>query len=102
MRHVDTGSATITFAEADWVPRDKRAYRCPVVVEAEDGGGFSAYCPYLPGVVSQGATAEAMVACMREALAVVLEVCLASGMPIPWKQAVVPEGAKWITVEVSV
>ena len=43
-----------------------------VVLEAQEGGGFTVYAPALPGCVSQGETAEEALANIREAIGLYL------------------------------
>jgi antitoxin HicB len=54
-----------------------------VVLEADEGGGFVALCPGLPGCVSQGATRAEAVENVREAIEGYLESLRAHGDPLP-------------------
>ncbi len=58
----------------------------PVIIEplsAEDGGGFIATVPDLPGCMSDGETAEAALANVRDALAAWIEKARALGRTVP-------------------
>jgi antitoxin HicB len=58
----------------------------PVVVErltADDGGGFAAYAPDLPGCMSDGETQEEALANVRDAIAAWLEEADALNRQIP-------------------
>ena len=58
----------------------------PVIVSplsAEDGGGFSATVPDLPGCMSDGETPEEAIANVQDAIAVWLEAARDLGRPIP-------------------
>lgn len=58
----------------------------PVIIEplsAADGGGFIATVPDLPGCMSDGETAEAALANVRDAIAAWIEETRALGRPVP-------------------
>jgi antitoxin HicB len=58
----------------------------PVIIEPlpeDEGGGFVALVPDLPGCMSDGDTAEAALAAVRDAVAAWLEEATALGRPIP-------------------
>ncbi|RJG46344.1 type II toxin-antitoxin system HicB family antitoxin [Mesorhizobium sp. DCY119] len=58
----------------------------PVVIEplsAEDGGGFSAVVPDLPGCMSDGDTPEQAIANVQDAIAVWIEAAQDLGRSIP-------------------
>lgn len=58
----------------------------PVVIEPlseEDGGGFVALVPDLPGCISDGETPEEAVANVQDAIAAWLEAAADHGRPIP-------------------
>ena len=44
-----------------------------VVLEAQEGGGYTVYVPTLPGCVSQGETIEEAVTNIKEAISLYLE-----------------------------
>jgi len=77
-------------------------YRCLICVEAELAGGFSAYVPSLPGVVSEGDTEAEAIKHMTEALLGALRSYRDDKLPIPWRQeetAVTGDVfSKWIVV----
>jgi antitoxin HicB len=54
-----------------------------VVLTPEDGGGYSAVVPGLPGCASQGETRTEALAMIREAIELYLESLEAHGDPIP-------------------
>ena len=58
----------------------------PLLVEplpAEDGGGFVAYVPDLPGCMSDGETPEEAVTNVRDAIVCWMEAAEDQGHPIP-------------------
>ncbi|HEV3185860.1 MAG TPA: type II toxin-antitoxin system HicB family antitoxin [Xanthobacteraceae bacterium] len=58
----------------------------PVIIEplaAEDGGGFIAAVPDLPGCMSDGETPEEALTNVRDAIAAWLDEARALGRPIP-------------------
>ena len=58
----------------------------PVVVEpmsAEDGGGFAAIVPDLPGCMSDGETPEQALGNVRDAVAAWIETARDLGRPVP-------------------
>ena len=58
----------------------------PVLIEplaAEDGGGFVATVPELPGCMSDGDTPEEALANVRDAVAAWIEEARALGRPVP-------------------
>jgi predicted RNase H-like HicB family nuclease len=82
-------------------------FRCGVVVEQEDDGSFSVYVPRLPGVASQGDTAQEALANIEEALAGALASYIHDGVEIPWEgesdhgdEVMVGARKFWITVNV--
>jgi predicted RNase H-like HicB family nuclease len=57
--------------------------RYTVVLEHETDGGYVAIVPALPGCVSQGDTRNEVLGNVREAVALYVEDCIASGDPVP-------------------
>jgi antitoxin HicB len=58
----------------------------PVIIAplaVEDGGGFSAMVPDLPGCMSDGQTPEEAVSNVQDAIAIWIEAARALGRPIP-------------------
>jgi antitoxin HicB len=58
----------------------------PVIIEPlpeDEGGGFVALVPDLPGCMSDGETAEAALASVQDAVAAWIEEATALGRPIP-------------------
>lgn len=53
-----------------------------VILEAEEEGGYSVYCPALPGCYSQGDTVEEALANIREAIQLYIETLKDLGKPI--------------------
>lgn len=47
--------------------------RLPVVLTPDEGGGFVVVCPVIPGCISQGNSADAAVANIREAIMVCID-----------------------------
>ena len=54
-----------------------------VILEREYEGGFSIYCPALPGCASQGETEQEALENIREAIACFLEACDKERRPFP-------------------
>lgn len=54
------------------MPPEKRVFT--IILEGEDDGGYSVYCPALPGCVSQGDDRSEALENIKEAIALVLEV----------------------------
>ena len=60
--------------------------RYPVVLEPlppEDGGGFVAFVPDLPGCMSDGETPEQALTNVRDAIAAWVEAAAEDGRPVP-------------------
>ncbi len=55
----------------------------PVVLESDPQGGFTAFVPTLPSIVTQAETVEDALARAREAIELTLEDMAADGEPIP-------------------
>lgn len=47
--------------------------RFTVILESEDGGGYSVYCPALPGCVSQGDDRQDALENIKEAIGLILD-----------------------------
>lgn len=54
-----------------------------VIIEPDEGGGFVASCPSLPGCHSEGETLEEAIANIREAIELYIEVLEEDGRAIP-------------------
>lgn len=87
-----------------WFDPESKMYRCEIRLEPDVGGGYSAYIPELPGVVSEGETEQEAVGNISEALRGALRSYLDSEQPIPWRKEVEPlridEVRTWIVVDV--
>lgn len=66
-----------------------------VMLERDPDGGYVVSVPALPGCVSQGDNREEALANIREAIALYIEDCQASGDPVP-----VEEGREYVDVQV--
>jgi antitoxin HicB len=58
----------------------------PIIIEPlpeHEGGGFVALVPDLPGCMSDGETAEAALASVKDAVAAWIEEAVALGRPVP-------------------
>lgn len=60
-----------------------RIYHFTVVIEADEAGGYYAFCPPLPGCYSQGDTLEETRANIREAIQCHIESLLKDGQLVP-------------------
>lgn len=56
-----------------------------VILEAEEAGGYHAFCPVLKGCHTQGDSLEEAMANIREAIEVYLESMVAHGERIPFE-----------------
>ena len=54
-----------------------------VIFEQEDEGGFSVYCPALPGCVSQGDTYEEALLNIKEAITGYIKSLIDDKLPVP-------------------
>ncbi|MBI4334940.1 MAG: type II toxin-antitoxin system HicB family antitoxin [Chloroflexi bacterium] len=54
-----------------------------VILEPEEGGGYSVHCPVLPGCVSQGDNRQEALTNIVEAIEGILSVREKHGMPVP-------------------
>ena len=88
--------------QAEWSKYDGGVYRCEVRLHPETHGGFSAYVPELPGVVSEGNTEREALDNIREALAAAIESYRAENQDIPWDKTERPSESndieRWVTV----
>lgn len=89
---------------AGWRKPDPVEYRCEIRLCPEPEGGYSVYVPELPGVVSEGETAEEAVRNIAEALRGSLRTYRQERQPIPWRKDAGPlqddESRFWIAVNV--
>ena len=79
-----TSRSSLPFSTRLWMPKMKRL-EYPVVVEPltdEDGGGFAASVPDLPGCMSDGETPEEALVNVQDAIAAWIEAALESGRPV--------------------
>lgn len=60
-----------------------QTYTYTVVLEPDAEGGYVVHCPALPGVVTEGETAEEALAMARDAITGYLESLRKDGLPIP-------------------
>ena len=60
-----------------------QSYTYTVVLEPDAEGGYVVHCPALPGVVTEGETAEEALAMARDAITGYLESLRKDGLPIP-------------------
>jgi predicted RNase H-like HicB family nuclease len=64
-------------------------YTYTVVLEPAAEGGFTAFCPSLPGVVSEGDTVEETLEMVRDAIAGYLESLRKDGLAIPQERGAI-------------
>jgi len=57
--------------------------RYTVILEPEEGGGYHAFCPVLPGCHSFGETTEEALANIRDAIEGYIESLKKAGEPVP-------------------
>ncbi|UCC31816.1 MAG: type II toxin-antitoxin system HicB family antitoxin [Phycisphaerales bacterium] len=90
--------------KAVWSKPEPAEYRCEIRLCGEPEGGYSVYAPELPGVVTEGETAEEAMRNVAEALQGTLRTYLDDDQPIPWKKDAEPlqqgETPCWIVVHV--
>lgn len=99
------GSAPIVFSKEGWRSFESgKAYRCRVLVNEEDDGGFSVFALRLPGTISQGDTFDEAIANIRDALAGSIRTYMEMGRTVPWKDVDVDDRKnseeRWILVNV--
>ncbi len=70
---------------------ERRVYR--VILEPEEGGGFTVVVPALPAVITYGATREEALENARDAIRLYLESLRARGLPAPQDGTLVEEVA---------
>ena len=87
-----------------YAPPEGKMFRCEVRLEPAENGGYSAYVPGLPGVVSDGDSEQEAIRNIAEALRGALRTYQESRQPIPWQEEVEPlqvdEARTWIVVDV--
>ena len=54
-----------------------------VILEPAEEGGYTVYCPSLPGCISQGETREEALINIREAIEIYIESLVEHGEPVP-------------------
>jgi len=59
------------------------SYTYTVILEPDEAGGFTAYCPAIPGVVTEGESVEETLRMARDAITGYLESLRKDGLPIP-------------------
>jgi len=59
------------------------SYTYTVILEPDEPGGFTAYCPAIPGVVTEGESVEETLRMARDAITGYLESLRKDGLPIP-------------------
>lgn len=98
---VDAASDEYT-TQAGWTECGGGVYRCEVRLHPERAGGFSAYVPELPGVVSEGDTERGALDSIREALTAAIETYRDENQDIPWDKTGRPSESndieRWVTV----
>jgi len=79
-----------------WQTMPAGTFECDVCLVPEDEGGYSAYLPHLPGVVSEGETLEDAAERIVEAFLGAVEVYKEQNKPIPWLEHAeeTPDNAK--------
>ena len=60
-----------------------KIYSFSIIFEPEDEGGYSVYCPALPGCVSQGESYEEALANIRESITGYVKSLIQDGLPVP-------------------
>ena len=63
-----------------------KEFEFSIVLETEEDGRYTAYCPALPGCYSQGDTKEEASEMIRDAIRLHVEDRLANHEPIPTKE----------------
>lgn len=62
---------------------EKDARMRHVILEPAEEGGYTVYCPSLPGCISQGETREEALINIREAIEIYIESLVEHGEPVP-------------------
>jgi len=76
----------LQMQDGRWTRYTKRHYECRVYLCREETGGFSAYLPTLPGVVSEGDTQDEALRNIEEACRGTLKAYGDAGEKVPWAQ----------------
>jgi predicted RNase H-like HicB family nuclease len=81
----ETRGSGLIHGELDrkFVDRSNELRPVRVFILEDEGGGFAAIVPELPGVASQGASVEDAMRMTQEALELAVESYRAKGLPIP-------------------
>ncbi|MDX2265744.1 MAG: type II toxin-antitoxin system HicB family antitoxin [Hyphomicrobiales bacterium] len=66
-----------------------QTYTYTVILEPAADGGFTAFCPSLPGVVTEGDSVEEALDMARDAIAGYLESLRKDGLPIPQERGAI-------------
>ncbi len=98
------GSPSEVLEATAWEALGDNVFECRAVLCPEQEGGYSAHALRLPGVVSQGETAEEALANIADAFRGAVSVYLAENGTIPWTTVEIdrPKGSieRWILVNV--
>ena len=76
-----------SLGKLDAMKRAKE-YNYTVIFEPAEEGGYVAFCPALPGLVTEGDTLEEARAMVRDAIRGYLESLQKDGLPIPGDKAI--------------
>ena len=74
---------------------------CAIVIEPDEDGGFVVFARDLPGVVSQGETADEALEAIRDALAAAIHSYKQHQEPIPWTPSTTSaptQTVRWIQI----
>ncbi len=98
------GLPSTVLNQKPWERLGDNVFECRVLLCPEDEGGYSAHALRLPGVVSQGDTADEALENIKEAFRGAACAYLEDGQQIPWEPLTLdrPAGAleRWVLVNV--
>ncbi|MEW6363544.1 MAG: type II toxin-antitoxin system HicB family antitoxin [Acidobacteriota bacterium] len=81
----------------------EKLYKLPLVLEPQEGGGFTVTCPLLPELITEGDTVQEAIGNVADALTALLEACAALGrQPPAVLKAGSPDTPLWLEAIVSV
>jgi len=99
-------SEDTVYIDPERVERTSGGFECQVWIVPAEEGGYTSFCPFLPGAVSEGDTQQEAIKNIREALQGIIRQYLEDGVEIPWLEK--PEEGrpadaieKWIIVDAS-
>jgi antitoxin HicB len=85
-RKLSTAVAFVKYYSGDGLEKDRHMaenYSFSIILEPQEGGGFTVLVPALPEVITEGDSEHEALANAEEAMRAILEYRRDNGMPIP-------------------